>query len=310
MVFVSNLAPIVLFVFARPNHTRQTLQALSANVLAQQSDLIIYSDAARNKTEEKSVSDVRELINATSGFRSVTVNERETNYGLARNIIEGVTEVCARYGRVIVLEDDIETSKYFLTFMNAALDKYEDEPHVWHISGWNYPIDSDGLGNVFFWRVMNCWGWATWSDRWAKFERKPGRLIQNWSRKMIYRFNLDGVHNFWSQVKANHVGRLNTWAIFWYAAIFERNGLCLHPSVSLVHNAGHDGSGENCGNVKTFDSTLSARENWLLDIELEESGVATDRIKMFYKQARKSFVQRMALRFANIGRKIKQRVYS
>ena len=131
----SNLAPILLFVFARLDHTKRTIEALAANELALKSDLIIYSDAARSEEEKKSVNQVREFLNSVKGFRSITVVERNKNYGLARNIIEGVTDVCNRYGRVIVLEDDLVTSPHFLSFMNSALDKYETDQRVWHISG-------------------------------------------------------------------------------------------------------------------------------------------------------------------------------
>jgi hypothetical protein len=235
-------APIVLFAFDRPYHTGRTLYALAANALADQSDLIIYADAARNEVEASLVGNVRTLVHAVSGFRRVTVIERKTNYGLARNIIEGITEVCNHYGRVIVLEDDIITSPDFLTFMNTTLEHYVDESRVWHISGWNYPIDPEGLGDTFFWRVMNCWGWATWADRWKHYEKNPHRLIQTWNPDTIKRFNLDGAHNFWSQVIANQAGKINTWAIFWYATIFAHNGLCLNPTRSFVCNIGHDGS--------------------------------------------------------------------
>jgi len=75
------------------------------------------------------------------------------------------------YGKIIVLEDDLLTSPYFLKFMNEALEYYKNEKKVWHISGWNYPINNEGLDDVFFWRTMNCWGWATWADRWQYFEK-------------------------------------------------------------------------------------------------------------------------------------------
>lgn len=295
------LAPIALFVFARPEHTRRTLEALVANPLAGQSDLVIYADAARNEHDAAQVEVVRDLVHAITGFRSITVIERETNYGLARNIIEGVTEACIRYGRVIVLEDDIVTSPYFLTFMNAALDRYADEPRVWHISGWNYPIDPEGLGDAFFWRVMNCWGWATWSDRWAFFKKNPRYLVESWDKEKIKRFNLDGAYDFWSQITANQKGKLNTWAVFWYATIFENNGLCLNSAQSLVRNIGHDGSGENCGGSDPFSvSHFGERFNNLPDCkEKEENGelvLAVQRIKAFYDHMRPSVSHRIVRR--------------
>lgn len=280
----TDTAPIILFVYARPAHTQRTLEALAANLLADSSDLIVYADAARHKADAGQVQTVRDLARAASGFRNVTIIERETNYGLARNIIEGITEVCSHYDRVIVLEDDIVTSRNFLSFMNIALERYTDEQRVWHVSGWNYPIAPEELGEAFFWRVMNCWGWATWADRWKHYQKDPDRLIRNWNSDIIKRFNLDGAHDFWSQVTANHSGKMNTWAIFWYATIFENNGLCLNPVWPLVRNIGHDGTGENCGRQVPFiEDRLTTSNITELPGIFDESNLAIARIKAFYE---------------------------
>lgn len=283
---IPNAAPIVLFVFNRPSHTRQTLDALSANALADCSDLFVYADGARDAEELRQVEEVRDVVRCAQGFRSVTLIKRDGNVGLARNIIDGVTEVCARYGRAIVLEDDIVTSPHFLAFMNKALRAYEEEPRVWHVSGWNYPIDPTGLGDVFFWRAMNCWGWATWADRWAHFRRSPADLVARWDKTKIERFNLDGAHDFWAQVEANLSGSMNTWAVFWYATIFERNGLCLNPARSLVSNIGHDGSGQHCSTSDIFSSTGGSTIPASLPMIENESDVAVQRIRDFYRKMR------------------------
>jgi hypothetical protein len=294
------IAPIVLFVYSRPEHTRRTLESLAANMLAEQSDLIVYADAARNVSDEVQVRAVRDLVHATSGFRNLTVIEREVNFGLARNIIEGVTEVCNRYGCVIVLEDDIVTSPHFLSFMNTTLDRYADDPCAWHISGWNYPIDPDGLGGAFFWRAMNCWGWATWADRWAFFQKAPKRLIESWDKEKIGRFNLDGAHDFWNQITANQIGKSNTWAIFWYATIFENNGLCLNPARTFVLNIGNDGTGENCvGTARFSTNKLGQTFNDLPTCD-EESTLAVRRIKAFYIGTRTTLVQKLIRRIKGL----------
>ncbi|MDA3877558.1 MAG: hypothetical protein PF483_10780 [Halothiobacillus sp.] len=279
----NKIAPITLFVYNRPWHTRQTVEALLKNEFAAESDLIIFSDAPKSEGLTEAVRDVRQYIRQIDGFKSVTIVERETNIGLARSIIEGVTEVCNSYGRVIVLEDDIVTSPHFLTFMNMALDRYSNEPRVWHISGWNYPIDPEGLPDAFFWRVMNCWGWATWADRWKHFQKDPQHLIQSWDHKKIKRFNLDGSHDFWSQITANASHHINTWAIFWYATIFERNGLCLNPTRSLVENIGHDGSGENCGVNNLYLPKKTPMHVAEFPMVISESALAIQKVQHFNK---------------------------
>lgn len=285
-------APVVLFVYARPEHTRRTLQALAANLLAEQSDLFIYADAPRGESEVAQVDAVRKLVRAASGFfRSVTVIERETNYGLARNVTEGVTEVCNRYGCVIVLEDDIVTSPYFLTFMNAALDRYEGTPKVWHISGWNYPIETAGLGDAYFWQMMNCWGWATWADRWRDFSMVKAEL-SNMSATDRWRFNIEGTFDFWSHLELNWAGKMNTWAIFWYATIFKHDGLALNPSTSLTDNIGHDGSGTHCLPSDVYRVKTGGKELFRYPDAVAENPLARKRIRDFYRRSRYPFYLR------------------
>jgi hypothetical protein len=297
-------SPVVLFVYARPAHTRRTLNALALNLLAEQTKLIVFSDGARDDTDLPLVEEVRAIVRAARGFSDVELVEREGNRGLARNIIDGVSEVCRLYGRVIVLEDDIETAPHFLTFMNSALDRYELKPKVWHVSGWSYPIITEGLKDAFFYPVMDCWGWATWADRWEQFEKEPLTLIARWDAQAINRFNLNGAHDFWLQVRRNATGLMNTWAVFWYATIFEHNGLCLNPSRSYVRNIGIDGSGQNSGSRNIFDGGLMERPPTDWPMELAVDMQALTRIQDFLRATRPSFVRRMASRIKWVTRNL------
>jgi hypothetical protein len=279
-----NLAPIVLFVYNRPTHTRRTIEALQKNELAIDCELFVYSDNARDEKARAGVDAVRAYIKTIMGFKKVTIIEREKNKGLATSIIDGVSDVVNRYGRVIVLEDDIVTSPYFLRFMNDALDYYENEKKVWHISGWNYPIDGDGVDDVFLWRMMNCWGWATWADRWAHFEKDPQKLIDTFDKKDVYRFNLDGAEDFWGHVLANYNGTMNTWAIFWYATIFQNDGLCLNPRQTLVDNIGLDGSGVNCNNDHDFRGIVNRSYGITFTNDIQENENALKQVQCFYKK--------------------------
>jgi len=293
-------APIVLFVYNRLDHTQQTIEALQKNELAEESELFIYSDAAQDEKIKQSVDEVRKYIKTVDGFKKVTIIEREKNWGLANSIIDGVTKIVNEYGKIIVLEDDLVTSPYFLKFMNEALEFYKDEKKVWHISGWNYPIEIDGEEDVFFWRVMNCWGWATWADRWQYFEKDIEKLIKTFSKDDIKRFNLDGYENFWSQVIANQEGKINTWAIFWYATIFKQNGLCLNPVQTFVENIGHDGSGVHCGESNVYKTDISYKNKIEFSLDLKENKSEVDLIKKFYQSQKKSFFARVINKIARI----------
>ena len=111
-------SPIVLFVYKRPCETEKVLEALAANEVATQSELIVYADGPKNEDEKEQCEAVRQLIRNCTGFAKVTLHAAEKNRGLANSVISGVTETLEKYDRVIVLEDDLVTSKYFLRFLN------------------------------------------------------------------------------------------------------------------------------------------------------------------------------------------------
>lgn len=239
-----SVAPVCVFAFRRPDHTRQTLSALAASPLAGQTEVTVYVDGPRHDEDAALVRQVVEVAGSIRGFAGLEVIERATNAGLATSIGEGVSRTMDAQGRAIVVEDDIVTSPAFLSYMNLALERYADVPEVWHISGYNEPIrDNRGREGTALWRFMSCWGWASWADRWAHFERDPAALIAAFSEAQIHRFNLDGAHDFWAQVLANESGEIRTWAVFWYATIFRNGGLCLAPHQSYAQNIGFDGSG-------------------------------------------------------------------
>ncbi|MFA6742471.1 MAG: hypothetical protein WCR78_13390, partial [Arcobacteraceae bacterium] len=170
-----------------------------------------------------------------------------------------------------------------LKFMNDALDFYENKEKVWHISGWNYPIESKNILETFLWRVMNCWGWATWRDRWQHYEKNPQKLINSFSEEEISRFNLDNIANYYEQIVKNINGSLDTWAVFWYAIIFKNNGLCLNPVQSFVENIGLDGTGTTTGQTSGYSNNLEYDLPCIhFEEKIQESNVYTEKIKLFY----------------------------
>jgi hypothetical protein len=295
------LAPIVLFAYNRPWHTRQTIEALQKNELAEESELFIYSDAPKSPDAKKSVDEVRAYIKTIDGFKKVTIIEREKNWGLANSIIDGVTGIVNKYGKIIVLEDDLVTSPCFLKYMNNALAFYKDEKKVWHISGWNYSITSDDKNGTFFWRAMNCWGWATWADRWQFYEKNTEKLLNEFTKKDIKKFNIDGSENFWGQVIANKEHKIDTWAIYWYATIFRYHGLCLNPVLSYVENIGCDSSGHHCDDRHKIDSRpLNQNPKLHFNSHLIENDKMLKEIKRYYRKKRKSVPVRIVNKLSKL----------
>lgn len=268
------LAPIVLFVYNRPEHTKQTVEALQKNELASESELYIYSDEAKNEDARKSVDEVRKYIEKIDGFKKVTIIKREKNWGLANSIIDGVTNIVNEYGKIIVLEDDLVTSPYFLEFMNEALDFYENEEKVMHITGYSYPINQNNVEDTFFIKPASCWSWATWARAWKYYKKDSEYYIEIFNQQMINDFNLNGSYKYFDQITLNKSGKINTWAIFWYASLYLKNGLSLHPRESYVKNIGHDGIGIHCSESHVFDVAFIKKPklNFSLDINENEKG--------------------------------------
>jgi hypothetical protein len=168
--------------------------------------------------------------------------------------------------------------------MNDALAHYAEVERVMHVSGYWYPISQAGLPETFFLRLPSSWGWATWERAWKVFEKKPEDLLRLFNRDEIREFNLEGANDFWEQVVHNLNGKANTWAIFWYAAIFRKKGLCLYPSQSFVQNKGTDGSGKHCLVTSIYDCELSGLKIKKFTGEIEENNLALQSLKNFYRK--------------------------
>jgi hypothetical protein len=301
---MQNLAPIALFVYNRPEHTRRTLKFLQQNLLADESRLFVFSDAAARVEEEENVSEVRQLLKGISGFKQVEIIQRPKNLGLANSIIDGVSRLVKEYGRIIVFEDDLISSPYTLQYFNNALSRYEAEERVMHIGAYMYPLikaavpgNQPSLPQTFFYRAATSWGWATWARAWKDFEPDIDKLIAQFNSRRIHEFSIENNMNFWKQIKEFKAGKNNSWAIRWYASIFLKSGLTLNPSESLVNNIGHDGSGVHSGINDIYNVVVNHKPVTFFPEVIEENKIAYGAIKNFLKTRKGSFWQRL-IRFA------------
>ena len=274
-------APILLFVYNRPEHTRRCIQSLLKNSLASESYLFIYADGAKDSTQQEAVNEVRNYIRTIQGFKQITLLERSENWGLARNIIDGVTTQVNRYGKVIVLEDDLVVAPYFLQFMNDALEVYKDEPKVGHIQACDFTQDSS-LPSTFLIKWTGSWGWATWDRSWKYFNPNGKELLQELEERKLTRiFDFNGKYGFTRMLRRQIEGKNNSWAIRWNASLFLKDILSLNVGRSLVQNEGFDGSGTNCGGGGLYASHLYLQPLPVIPISpIEEN-----------KEARQAFVR-------------------
>ncbi|KTD88414.1 sugar transferase [Paenibacillus etheri] len=256
------LAPVLIFVYARPEHTKQTIESLSSNYLASETDLFIFSDAPKNEKSIEMVKLVRDYIDTIPDkkiFRSVKIIKSEVNKGLANSIISGVSEIVKLNGQVIVLEDDLITSPDFLNYMNDALKFYENDKKIWSISAYTFDLEfPDKYKSEIYLSYRACsWGWATWKDRWDTVDWKvTDYKTFKKDKRLRDKFNRGG-RDMSGMLDAQIAGKIDSWAIRWCYSQFKSDMFTVYPRVSRVRNIGLDGSGTHSGISTRYDTTLN-----------------------------------------------------
>lgn len=293
-------APIVLFTYNRLWHTQKTIEALLRNPLAKNSELIVYSDAARNAENADDVAAVREYLSSISGFWSLSIVLRDKNFGLATSIIHGVTEVLTKYDCVIVLEDDLVTSPYFLSYMNEALERFKEDERVISIHGYVYPVTP--LPEAFFLPGADCWGWATWRRGWELFNPDGEYLLRKLRcHKLEKAFDFNGSYGYTNMLIDQIAGVNDSWAIRWYASAFLQEKLTLYPGRSLVRNIGNDSSGTHCNASTSFDVELSTSPVSLDSIEVKSCNMARNQFEFYFRRGK---IRRLVGSFLKIGKSV------
>ncbi len=281
-------APVILFVYNRPVHTARCLNALAKNEDASATELIIYADGPRpssNQKELRQIEAVRKIVNSETRFKHIQIMQAEKNKGLANSIIEGVTETVNKYGRVIVMEDDLVCSNQFLRFMNNALTFFENHEEVACISGYIYPVN-ELLPDLFFLKGADCWGWGTWKRSWDLFEKDGTTLLEQIKlQNLSVDFNFYDSYPYTKMLEDQINGKNNSWAIRWYASAYLAGKLTLYPGKSLINNIGFDGTGTHSGRQNIVSSIFTNEEKIIQPLALSESEEAKLKIAGYFRES-------------------------
>lgn len=283
-------APVILFAYNRPEFVRQALQSLSENLLANETELFIFADGPKMGAtieESEKISKVRQLLREKKWCGSVKIFESEFNKGLARSVIDGVTEIIHKYGKVIVVEDDVVLSPYFLSFMNDALDAYRDDERVLSIGSWSYFASPEKIvDETYFFRFPDSIAWATFDRAWKLFEEDSVKILRELKAKNKIRdFNAGLNYPYFSNMlQAQIDGVVNSWAIRWTAIAVLNEKLSLFPSISLSKHIGFAADATHEKNSKDYnkDILLSDHRLSLIKKTVEESPIALEEWKNFY----------------------------
>lgn len=292
----TSLAPIVVFAYARVDHLQRMIESLKANPQAADCHLHVYCDGPRSPAAVDATQAVRAFVDGLQGFASVTRTYRDSNFGLARSIVSGVTSVLEHHDSVIVLEDDLLLSPHFLAYMNDALAMYRDDTQVASIHGYCYPVQ-EPVPETFFMKGADCWGWGTWARAWKHFE-PDGRVLlrQLEQRRLCASFDLDRSYPFTRMLRDQIRGRNDSWAIRWHASCYLQGMLTLYPGRSLVENLGMDNSGTHCAQTDVYAGPTLARPVRLERIALEESDVGRRAFVRFFRASAESLVDKVKRR--------------
>jgi SAM-dependent methyltransferase len=300
-------APIALFVYKRPHHTRKTLEALARNELAGQSVLYVFADGPKpgaTKADLHALAEVRALVRERAWCGEVHLIEAEQNLGLAGSVIAGVTRTVGQHGRVIVLEDDLVTSPHFLRYMNDALDFYADQPKVVAIHGYMYPVAAP-RPETFFLREVGSWGWATWQRGWDLFEPDAQKLLDALLAKGLDQdFDYGGAYPYTNILRDQTKGGVDAWAIRWYASAFLHKKLVLWPGQSLVQNIGNDNSGVHSFATTKYDVALAQGPVVPRPIPLEEHRALQAAIRHFFVHSTSSRLAQWRAKATAVARRV------
>jgi hypothetical protein len=270
-------APIALFVYKRLNFLKILIDSLKKNTLSKKSAVYIFSDGWKNKYEKEKVLNVRKYIANISGFKKIFIILRSKNFGLSKNIINGINFVLRKNKKIIILEDDLKLSRYFLKYINEGLQIYNNEKKVASISGWSFPINfKKNINDHFFIRGADCWGWGTWRRSWKEFEPDGKKLLKKIkNNNLIKEFNLNGSFNYFKMLKDQVNKKNNSWAVRWYASAFLLNMQTLYPKVSLVKNIGtQNGTHSNFDYLNLSKSANKASYKLIIKKKVKEDQAA------------------------------------
>ncbi|WP_281637397.1 hypothetical protein [Flavobacterium marginilacus] len=237
----NTLAPIVLFTYNRPLHTQQVLDSLSKNAEAKDSILYIYCDGLKHNPADEDLNKidaVRTIIKNENRFKQIITVIAEENKGLENSIIDGVTNVINTHGKVIVLEDDLIVSPFFIAYMNDSLDRYENNLEVGQIGACNFFACGKNYPNYFFVPLPDCWGWATWKNRWDFFNPNIEELSLelNKNEDKAYVFNAYGAFDFMGMLYDQIKNKSTSWDVRWQAVCVLKGWLTLYPNLSMSNH--------------------------------------------------------------------------
>lgn len=278
-------SPIVVFAFNRPAHLSRLLESLRLNDAIIDSQIYLYIDGPRDETDNILVNEVFKVAQNFGLNHPLIIKKSQENMGLAASILRGLNELFEMHDTLIVLEDDLVLGRHFLDFCNDGLKKYKDNHEIGSIQG--YSLIEHERDKPYFLRGADCWGWATWKDRWELFCSDSKKLLSTLEKSnQSFEFDLRGSYPYTNMLRREAQGEVNSWAIRWHASMFLHNKISLYPGKSLVENAGFDGSGTH---YSSGDHLISQPTNKRIEMPKQDPRVEEKIFRKIIQETRRRY---------------------
>lgn len=248
------LAPVIVFAYNRQKHIERTLEELSKNRLAQETNVYVFVDGPKKDIDIEKVKAVQKTVTEFGRkklFKTVTVEFSEKNKGLANSIIGGVTKVIQKEKKVIVLEDDLLTAPDFLEYMNQGLDYYEKDCNVGAISAVSPALRKKIRieNGIYKSRTGNSCGWGTWEHIWKDVDWEVtdyNDFIGDVNKQKMFNQIQYGIADI---LKRKMDGEISSWAVCWDYYFWKKSLWTIYPIKSHISNIGFDGDGTTSNNL-------------------------------------------------------------
>jgi hypothetical protein len=300
---------VAIFAYRRPNHLRKLLQSLSENHGVEEFQVYLFIDGPRTSIDFELVQKVKLTAENFSKQLNLNIVTSPVNLGLANSIRSNVSELFEKYDTLIVLEDDLIVSKYFLMFMLSGLRSFTEDPSIAAVSGYSYPI-SDLIEGGYILPGGDCWGWATWKDRWEAVNWDAVKLkeeLRNSGR--ITSFNLNGEYDYFGMLVDSELGLIDSWAIYWHASMFLSGRYTYYPSHTLVLNTGMDQSGTHFNSKSKGFEVKSVLRDSVAEIELCDLQDLSKELSALYRSVNDSSLSILTYKLYREMRRLRKRIY-
>ena len=305
----SELSPITIFGYDRPNHLNNLLESLSKNAESKNSIVYFYIDGLNKNTNKSNYDKTVEVANKDWPFKEKQIIIRDKNFGCRDNIISGITEVLDKHEKIIVIEDDLVVSPYFLHYMNNCLNLYEKNKNIWHINGWSHPKSFFPKSGTAVSYIMSPWGWGTWGDRWKIFiegNYHKENYISKRSESEIKKFNISNLYDFENIIVKHQKNEGSIWDAYWYQGMFLNKGLSIFPTRSHIQNFGFDGTGLHCGENDEFDTKINKSKTLNYSNKIKVHNFYALSFRNFYRKIKiKNYINYHKEKFSSVNSFVK-----